>query len=224
MFGCCSFSTIFLLLVAVDFWRLVYLSVFSSFLTLLVLLNIARNSDVRLDGGRWILLGAFLSVFTILSPPVYMAESYMIIKNDDFDKVVSSDYKFKNYRLTLSYFAFVLSDFYNFRSGTFDRVGWNTDKYGGRVCPKNGGVVDASLASPGIKRIMIEGDFAATDPDQVKHLELWGFIFKVHKNTQNMYTVNFPVEIASRMKMKLKCHPSSADWDIKQFVVIADKD
>lgn len=221
IFFICSFAPSFLILLAVDFWRLIYFSVYSSFLTLTLICKTLNNFSINSKPSKLIVFLSFIvSVFTLFSPPVKMSETKMIVKNDAVLETIDYKYQFKNYRLTSNKLCYLLQDYYNNRNGTFDRVGWNKDIYEARICKNEGNVMEAVLASPGHKKIMIEGFFAEEDPDQIKLIDMWGTTLEIKRDQKNIYETYFPHDLATRVPIKIVCKKSAHDWNIKQFVIV----
>ncbi len=220
-FFICSFAPSCLILVAVDFWRLIYFSVYSSFLVLTLICNSLNNFAFNSKLSKLLIFLSFtVSVFTLLSPPVMMSETRMTVKNKAIIETINSDYQFENYRLTSNKLAYLLQDYYNNRNGNFDRVGWNEDKYQARICKSEGNIITAVLSSPGRKKIMIEGSFSNEDPDQIKRIDIWGTTLEIKREQKNIFEALFPHDLATRVPIKIVCKKSAHDWNIKQFVIV----
>ncbi len=220
IFFICSFAPFFLILLAVDFWRFVYFSIFSSFLHLIILCDALNDFFVKSKlSNLLIIISFFVSIFTLFSPPVKMSENKMTVRyNVELRSI--SDYHFDNYRLTSNKPVYLLQDYYNNRKGIFDRVGWNKDIYSVRTCKREGNVIPPVLSSPGRKKILVEGAFSNDDPDQVKQIELWGMVLNIHRNQKNIFDAVFPRDLAVRVPIEIVCRKSSNDWNIKQFVIV----
>ena len=90
IFSICSFAPSFLILLAVDFWRLIYFSVFSSFLVLTLIGTSINDFSVSAKFLKFILLVSFvISTFTLFSPPVVMSETKMTVKNNAIVDTIS---------------------------------------------------------------------------------------------------------------------------------------